>query len=68
VAKMKWLFTEGVTDLSSYRLGQLDERGRILRMLEAQQCFDFSSGLCGHVVCYEYAEVMKLIRESGDGR
>lgn len=63
MAKMKWLFTEGVTDLGSYRLGQLDERDRIVKLLEAQQCFDFSAGQCGHVVCYEYAEVIRLIGE-----
>ena len=34
VGKLKWLFTEGVTDLTSYRLGQVQERERIIKLLE----------------------------------
>lgn len=37
MGKLKWLFTEGVTDLTSYRLGQMQERERIIKLLDSQR-------------------------------
>lgn len=59
MGKLKWLFTEGVMDLTSYRLGQVQERERIIKLLEDKNA---RTDYRGNGPTFSMREIIALIK------
>lgn len=47
--------------------GMMDSRDNIIKLISERICFDNKAGSCPHLVCYNNAELVEIIRKEYNG-
>lgn len=72
VEKFEDLFDDGVTDLTSYRMGVYRERERIINLMNSHRCIVNAFSLvltcnkCGDITWDKPSHLMRLIKEGAE--